>query len=380
MNPKLQQYYLDVVEGRRQDRQARAMAQVLWGLSKIYAVLVQGRLFLYRLGVLRRKTLGCMIVSVGNLTVGGTGKTPVVEMFSRSLLQGGRRVAILSRGYKGKRKFHLAALWERRFHYAPGIVSDGRKVLMESKEAGDEPTMLAKNLPGVVVLVDKNRVKSGSFAIEKMGVDTLILDDGFQYLALGRRVDIVLVDATNPFGNEQLLPRGILREPLRNLMRADYVFLTKADGIDTKPILQRIRSLNPSAPVIECQHEPKHLVELATGSVKPLEFLRDKTLAVLTGIASPEGFEKALKAMGAKLALTNRYPDHHRFTERELNAMIKEMSRKKIEAIVTTEKDAVRFPSLEKKNVPVYYLRVEIRIRSGQRDFNDCVARLCNLV
>jgi tetraacyldisaccharide 4'-kinase len=379
LNPKVQQYFLDVIEDRRKDATSKIVARALWALSRVYAVLVQLRKVLYHHGLFRRKTLGCMIISVGNLTVGGTGKTPVVEMFAKSLCEGGRHVAVLSRGYKRKRRLSFKNITRRWIHYQPEIVSDGQRVLLSSAEAGDEPYMLAKNLPNVAVVVGKNRVKTGSYAIDKMGVDTLILDDGFQYLALGRRVDVVLVDATNPFGNGELLPRGILREPLKNLARADFVFLTKAEGVPTQEIIKRLEALNPRAPIIECQHESKHLVELATGTQKALSYLGGKRVAVLTAIASPGSFEKALKDLGAELAITIRYPDHHRFTTREVNDVIKTMSRKNVEAIITTEKDAVRFPSMQKKGVPVYFLRVEIRIRSGLRDFNDCVARLCNI-
>ncbi len=375
MNPKLQQYILDIMQ---EPGKGGFAARCFGGLSRVYGWAVQMRHFLYRHGILRRKTLGCTIVSVGNLTVGGTGKTPVVEMFAKALSEGGRKVAVLSRGYKRKKTL-LQSILDSRGPYHPDIVSDGSKVLMNSTTAGDEPFMLARNLPGVAVLVDKNRVKSGSYAIEHMGADTLILDDGFQYLALGRKVDILLVDATNPFGNKRLLPRGILREPLKNFARANYVFITKADGFATSETVAQIRVYNPLAPIVECQHEPKHLVDLVTGAVKPLGFLEGKKIAVLTAIASPEGFEKALRSLGAQLALTKRYPDHHRFSERQLNQLIKEMVRKKIEAIITTEKDAVRFPSLEKRNIGVYFLRVEIRISDGVRDFKDCVARLCQL-
>ena len=379
MNPKIQQYFLDILEDRRQERSARLLARFLGGLSLLYGVAVQTRHFLYRLGLSRRKTLGCMIVSVGNLTVGGTGKTPVVEMFARALRDGGRRVAILSRGYKRKNAPLWDVLLRRAGKYRPDIVSDGHKILMNSAASGDEPAMLAKNLPGVAVIVDKNRVKSGSYAIQTMGVDTLILDDGFQYLPLGRKVDVVLVDATNPFGNGRLLPRGILREPLKNLARADYIFITKTEGLDVGPLRKHLREWNVGAPILECRHEPKHLVDLVSSSVKPLSFLQDKKVAVLTAIASPGGFEKALRSLGAQLAITIRYPDHHRFTEREINEVVQEMSRKKVEVIVTTEKDAVRFPSLERRNVPVYFLRVEIQLTEGTRDFNDCVARICNV-
>ncbi len=377
MKPGFQQAMLDILEDRRQDRTARCIAKVLWVLSKAYGLAVQTRHFLYRHGLLRRKTLGCVIVSVGNLTVGGTGKTPVVELLAKAMRQGGRRVAILSRGYKRKRRAWGRTLQAKGLAYQPCIVSDGKDVLVGSEEAGDEPYMLAKNLEGVAVLVDKNRVKAGSYAIEKMHADTLVLDDGFQYLPLGRRVDIVLVDATNPFGNGRLLPRGILREPLKNLARADMIFLTKIDGVDTAPIVARIRPHNAKAPIVLCSHESKHLTELATGTVKPLEFLKGKRVAVLTAIASPQSFEKAVAGLGAHVATALRFPDHHRFVEKDISGLLKEMSRQNVEAVIITEKDAVRFPAMPKKNIPVYFLRVEIRIGEGIQDFQDCIARLC---
>ncbi len=377
MKPGFQQVMLDILEDRRRDGKARCIAKVLWVLSKAYGLAVQTRHFLYRHGLLRRKTLGCVIVSVGNLTVGGTGKTPVVELLARALRQGGRRVAILSRGYKRKKRAWLRTVQVKGLAYQPCIVSDGKDVLVGSEEAGDEPYMLAKNLQGVAVLVDKNRVKSGSYAIEKMRADTLVLDDGFQYLPLGRRVDIALVDATNPFGNGQLLPRGILREPLKNLARADMIFLTKSDGVDTAPIVAGIRRHNQKAPVVQCSHESKHLTEVATGTVKPLEFLKGKRVAVLTAIASPQSFEKAVAGLGAHVVTALRFPDHHRFTEKDISGLLKEMGRQNVEALIITEKDAVRFPAMPKKNLPVYFLRVEIRIGEGMLDFNDCIARLC---
>ena len=180
---------------------------------------------------MRRFPLGCQVISVGNLTVGGTGKTPVVEVFACELQKAGRKVAILSRGYRkkepsfGAKLANRLLLRERRI--PPRVVSDGQHVLLDSEMSGDEPYMLASNLPGVVVLVDKDRVKSGRVAIKQFGCDTLILDDGFQYQKLRHRVEVVLVDRTNPFGNGNVLPRGILREPFRHIDRANFIFLTK---------------------------------------------------------------------------------------------------------------------------------------------------------
>ena len=207
----------------------RLLLAVLKGVSHLFQGVVQTRLFFYDTGILHRYPLGCQVISVGNITVGGTGKTPVVEAFARELQKAGRKVAILSRGYRKKELPWYERLFREQIE-PPRVVSDGHRVLLDSEMGGDEPYMLAVNLPGVVVLVDRNRVKSGRYAVRKFGCDTLVLDDGFQYQKLKHRMELVLVDRTNPFGNGNLLPRGILREPVGNLRRADFVFITKSDG------------------------------------------------------------------------------------------------------------------------------------------------------
>src|SRR5438046_5019750 len=208
----LEQFGIDVVLERRHGIRASVLRAILYALSFVYDRLVQLRLYLYRKRVLRERALGCLVISIGNLTVGGTGKTPIVEKFARALQAGGRRVAILSRGYKRVPRKRNWLSWFRRDFDPPRVVSDGKSLLLDSLTAGDEPYMLAHNLKDVIVLVDKDRVKSGRFAIDKWQVDTLLLDDGFQYLHLKHRLDMVLVDRQAPFGNEFLLPRGTLRE------------------------------------------------------------------------------------------------------------------------------------------------------------------------
>jgi tetraacyldisaccharide 4'-kinase len=376
----LEQFAIDVILRRRHGVRAALLRGLLFVLSLVYARLVQLRLFLYRKRVLRERALGCLVISIGNLTVGGTGKTPVVEKFARALQAGGRRVAILSRGYKSVAKPSKRTLLDRRRGRAPDpprIVSDGQSLLLDSLTAGDEPYMLANNLKDVIVLVDKDRVKSGLYAIREMKADTLLLDDGLQYLHLKHRLDIVLVDRQAPFGNEFLLPRGTLREPPRNLRRASYIFITKSTGEPNDELIARIRRYNRTAEIIECAHQPLYLQNVYTGEQLPLSRLNGTYIGSFCGIAAPESFEDGLRKLGARIELTKRFTDHHRYSEGELQRFINRCIRRDVDMIVTTEKDAVRFPPLTKPEVPIYFLRVEILILSGHESWEHCVARIC---
>jgi tetraacyldisaccharide 4'-kinase len=376
----LEQFAIEVILEQRRGFRAAVLRGFLYTLSLIYERLVQLRLFFYRKRIVRERALGCLVISIGNLTVGGTGKTPVVEKFARALQKGGRRVAILSRGYKSVPQRHRRGLLARLRGIepeTPRIVSDGKSLLLDSLTAGDEPYMLAHNLKNVVVLVDKDRVKSGLFAIEKMGVDTLLLDDGLQYLHLKHRLDIVLVDRQAPFGNEFLLPRGTLREPPRNLRRASYIFITKSTGESNEKLIARIRRYNRTAEIIECSHKPLHLQDVVTGEVVPLSKLNGAYIGSICGIAAPESFENGLKQLGAKIEIAKRFIDHHRYSEAEIRSFISRCLRRDLEMILTTEKDAVRFPRLKKTEVPIYFLRVEIEILSGHESWEHCVNRIC---
>src|SRR5580765_4068784 len=288
----LETFVLEVILEERGGKRAVIVRFLLAILSKIFAVAVKIRRFLYNVRLLRDSTLGVQVIAIGNLTVGGTGKTPVVEKFARELQDQGRTVAILSRGYRSKppplRKRLLNKLFLREDITPPRVVSDGKSLLLDSETAGDEPYMLASNLKDVVVLVDKDRVKSGRYAIEKFGCDTLLLDDGFQYWKLrGRRQDVVLVDSQQPFGNELLLPRGTLREPPSHLARANTIFITKSSG-DSEALRRRIAGFNPDAGIIECVHHPLYLEDVFTGEQLELEFLKGRKVASLSGIAQPE--------------------------------------------------------------------------------------------
>jgi tetraacyldisaccharide 4'-kinase len=357
----------------------------LFAFSRIYRRAVQFRHWIYDKRVFRNKALGCLVVSIGNLTCGGTGKTPVVEVFAKTLSQKGRRVAILSRGYRSKDRTLMEKLksifFSKRHEVPPRVVSDGKNLLLNSDSAGDEPYMLASNLKNVSVLVDKDRVKSGLFAISEFEADTLILDDGFQYLNLKPRLNIVLVDSTQPFHNHHVLPRGLLREPIKNIRRADYIFLTKSNaGRHLRHLKAFLRRHNRRAEIIECCHDPKHLENIyKKGERLELESLRNKKIAALSGIANPESFEDFLRRFGSEIVYHARFADHHRYSQQEIIDFINDAKRKGAEMIITTEKDAVRLPRLDRIDIQTYFMRVEIGIISGQENFDQCISRICFL-
>jgi tetraacyldisaccharide 4'-kinase len=378
---KIEQFAVDVILGRTWGFRAGIFRLFLWLLSGIYRLAVTWRLWYFdtRLGSVH--SLGCLVISVGNLTVGGTGKTPVVELFARELSHRGRKVAVLSRGYKSA----PAPLPQRiadRFRprdlrRPPRVVSDGRSLLLDSDMAGDEPFMLASNLKDVIVLVDKDRVKSGLHAIRKFDCDTLVLDDGLQFLPLKERIDVVLVDSESPFANRYLLPRGLLREPPEQLCRAQVIFLTKCDGRDLTELRAELRRYNRHAEIVECAHKPLHLEEVFTHEVVPLSFLKDLRVGTISGIARPESFEAGVKRLGAEVIYAKRFADHHRFSEGEVAKMFERSRARNARAVITTEKDAVRFPRIGKRPLPVYFLRVEIEIIRGHDAFARCLARMC---
>lgn len=379
---KTEQYVIDLLNGRRRTRADLLALAGLFVLSRSYRAMVQLRLYLYHERLIRQRMLGCLVVSIGNLTVGGTGKTPVVEVFARTLAAKGRRVAVLSRGYRSKSKPLLRKLSDAVTHVdrdlPPRVVSDGKRLLLDSASAGDEPYMLASNLRDVIVLVDKDRVKAGRYAIRRFGADTLVLDDGFQYLRLRPHINILLVDATSPFHNHHLLPRGLLREPIRNLRRASYVFLTKSNGgPHLRHLKEFIKRHNPRAEIIECTHKPEHLVDIYSQERQPLELLRGRRLAAISGIAAPASFEAFLGHLGGTLVHAERFADHHRFRQQEVIDFLNASLRARAELGITTEKDAVRFPKVDRRDIPLYYLRVRIDILSGQESFNDCITRIC---
>ena len=382
-NENFEQYFLELIIGKRKSPKDQLMLLLLFVISRFYRAVVQFRMWLYDKRIIRNRAIGCLVVSIGNLSCGGTGKTPVVEVFAKTLSHKGRKVAVLSRGYRSKQR----SLWvkmtqkfsSKKMEVPPKVVSDGKNLLLDSAYAGDEPYMLANNLTDVVVLVDKDRVKAGLYAIDEFGTDTLIMDDGFQYMSLKPHINIVLVDSTDPFGNHHVLPRGILREPVKNIRRADYVFLTKSTGGNHLRHLKAfIRRHNRRAEIIECCHKPMYLEKVyKKGEREPLEMLKGKRVAALSAIAVPESFEAFVRQLGGNIVEAQHFADHHRFTQQEIIDFINRAKKSNAEMIITTEKDAVRMPRLERQDIPVYFMRVEIDIISGQESFDQCISRIC---
>jgi len=378
---EFEQFAIEVILERRKGKRASLLRFVLWMLSGVFRRIVGFRLWLFRKRILKSRSPGALVISIGNLTVGGTGKTPVVEKLARTLQDAGRHVAILSRGYKAKKPplfRRLQRKWLGLERRKTRVVHDGERLLLDSRFAGDEPFMLARSLGDVVVLVDKDRVRAALEAVQLFGCDTLLLDDGMQYAPLRRRVEICLIDRQAPFGNEYLLPRGTLREPPENLRRANYIFITKTEGKDNAQLIERIRCYNRTAGIIECNHKALHLKNLYTGEELPLEWLLGKHIGALSGIARPESFEDKLTALGAALHITARFADHHMFSEKELTEFMARCERRDLDAVVTTEKDSVRFPHRPPgTDVPILFLRVEIEILAGQDVWDELVQRIC---
>ena len=350
----LKPYLEEIVLGHRRGIAAPLVRSIALCCSMIYIFVVQIRLLLFRRGLFKSKPLEAKVISVGNITLGGAGKTPVVAYLAGHLQKKGRKVGILSRGYKRTSKGVQA-------------VSDGQAVRLTWQEAGDEPYLLARKLPGVPVIVGKNRISAGRHGIEWFDIDTLLLDDGFQHVKLRRDLDIVVIDASNPFGNGRTFPAGHLREPLRNLKRTNLFWLTRVDQTEDLPALQRfLNSIQSGARIIESTYQPIGLRCRKTGAEADLSILTGSKTVLLCGIANPTSFKKSVADVGAHIVDQYVFPDHHPFTVAEIRKVQQSASDHGAEFIVTTEKDGVRIPDGFDYDVPMYELITEVRLTQGE--------------
>jgi len=341
--------WLRIIRGDARRPSERLAGAGLWALSIGYGVALHLHLAGYHLGIARRSVLPVTVVSVGNLTVGGTGKTTASLAIARWLLSQGKRVALLSRGYRGRGERQAA------------VVSGGSGPLLDVEAAGDEAYLAAQKLPDLRVLAGKDRRVTGKLAVEQLGVDAIVLDDGFQYQRLQRDLDIVLVDALAPFGYDFLVPRGLLREPPEHIARADAVWLTHSDLVKEEElgrIRARVTSFAPKARIWETIHAPVRLRRLDGKEEVEPDALRGRPVCALSSLGNPRSFEQTLARLGAELVTAVRFPDHHRYRGEELYQVAQGQAAE-AEWIVTTEKDAVRMPTQE-LGKPIWILEVEL--------------------
>ncbi len=327
----------------------KRLAPLSW-LYQVAASIYDGA---YRRGVFRQARLPVPVISVGNITVGGTGKTPLVEYLAGWLSGEGIQVVILSRGYK-----------------AP--TTEGSD--------SDEANVLGRNLPHVPHVTGRNRYLSGLSALARFGADVFVLDDGFQHRPLYRDLDIVAINSLLPFGHERLLPAGLLREPLSALKRAHIAVITHANFADQdrlEAIESKLRAVNGKLLIARAFHKPVSLGALRAGSSQPLEWLQGKRVLGFCGIGSPEGFKKTLDDLGADLVSFHTYPDHHYYSRHDVAQLAVGARQEEVEAVLTTQKDAVRLPSvIGLFDMPVLALKISCAFLTNEQELRKRVMQV----
>ncbi|MEE9584412.1 MAG: tetraacyldisaccharide 4'-kinase [Candidatus Brocadiales bacterium] len=341
---KLRSLYLSII---REERKGVLPSLVLLALSPFsysYYVLLRLRELLYRYGILESVPLPVPVISVGNITMGGTGKTPLLELLTKFLLDRGKKVAILSRGYAGMK--------------------------VGENQVNDEYLEFAERLPSVPILLGRDRLSSAREALKDYRPDCLLLDDGFQHWKLARNLDIVVIDGLEPFGNGGLVPAGILREPPNNLARANLLILSHTDlckPIEIQAIKKRLSEIDSHIPVLEAVHHPLYLEDV-TGRRLEIPWLKGKKVYAFCGLGNPRSFEKTLQLTGADVETFKDFPDHHHYSTNDMAAISAEAARLGVDAVVTTQKDLVKIKNTINQvwqNPPLLSLRVEMRITNG---------------
>ncbi|MDD5668766.1 MAG: tetraacyldisaccharide 4'-kinase [Candidatus Omnitrophica bacterium] len=330
--------------------------------------------FLYGLGIrvirlfrlFSRKRLPCAVVSIGNITLGGTGKTLIVEYVARYLQSQGKSVAVLSRGYK---------------RTSAGTVVSGVEngPIVSCLDIGDEPYMLAKKLRGIPVLVDGNRIRAAYMAHGMYAADTVVFDDGFQQWGIYKDLEIVALNSEKPFGNMYMIPRGILREPVSSLRRADIFIITKVSPErKTESLRKVLSSLNPSAEIVESDHVPEAIFRFGNcEDCLSLDSLRGKSAVIFSGIGDPASFDALLTRLGLRIAKSFLFDDHHQYTREDLRHSIENARKLRADYVVTTEKDAVRLSALpEDETRGIWVLRIKLNIHTNEEGLHRRLRRL----
>jgi tetraacyldisaccharide 4'-kinase len=332
-------------------------------LSGIYNIAISFRRLLYTSSIRKTKKLPFKVISIGNITLGGTGKTPAVIAVSLEAKKRGFKPCVLTRGYRGSIK-------------SPCLLGSNNNNSETTQKAGDETVLMTNNLENIPVVKGVNRFLAGMYAIGELGprsIDLFILDDGFQHWQLYRDVDILLIDSLNPFGNGKLFPEGILREPVASIKRADIIIITKTDMAtrDAVPsITKKIRGYNNDAPVFTAQHRPVSLLSIS-GEIKGINTLENMDAYVFAGIANPVYFQSMLRSLGVNIKDFRKFRDHHKYSMRDIKKIEKEAGDN---FIITTEKDLVKLRELNVK-LNVYALKIEF---STNPEFYDVLFKLLN--
>jgi tetraacyldisaccharide 4'-kinase len=349
---------------QREPWKPRAALALLLPLEALFRAGVAGRGLLYTQGWIGSARVAAPVISVGNLAVGGAGKTPAVLAIAQRLQRQGRSPAILSRGYGAVRS-------------DPRLVASRDQVFLDAEEGGDEPVLLARRLPGVPVLCGPNRAALARRAVAELGVDALLLDDGFQHRALARDLDVVVIDASNPFGNGHLLPRGPNREPASALRRADLVWLTHVDAASPEGLgaLREQAQRATGRPPVESRHAVAEVLGAGLDQPCGAESLRGRRVLLLSALARPAGFRRTVASLGAEVVAERTFRDHHRFTEAELDEALRTAAKAGCDRVVTTEKDAVRLPAAAAQDDRVCVVRIEAEILAGETVLQEELAR-----
>lgn len=298
--------------------------------------------------------VGVPVISVGNITLGGTGKTPCVQWVARELQKNGWRVTIVSRGYGGE------------LSQAGAVVADGKSIILNAQQAGDEPLLHARSLPGVAVVIGIDRVRAARIAVTQCGATIVVLDDGFQFYSLQRNLDIVLLDARRPFNNGHLMPAGRLREPPESLQRAGAIVLTRCAMATAEEIAATRASIKEfsQAPIFQSNHVSVGVRNEDNGQIKPLETLKNRRVVALSALAHNEQFANSLEMCGAHVVAHERRRDHHAWREKEVRSFAVKAKSLGAELLLTTEKDAVKIDAAWSEPLPLYSLVIRL-------DFGD---------
>ena len=351
----MKEYLLLIAAGKKKDAQSRALGIFLYFLSLIYSGILTLRLFVYRLGIMPVRRHDIKVISVGNITVGGTGKTPLVERISEYLLQKKKRVAIISRGYKG---------------------IQGRQGFI-----ADEPQMLKNRFPEAQVIINKDRHAALKTAEHEIGCEVAVLDDAFQNLKIEKDLDIVCIDCLTPFGFGYILPRGLLRVPFCYLGNAQVFVLTHTDQAPEKveDIISKLRRYNKTAEIFKSRHVPEFLYNINKAEKRELSIVKDKKVALLCAIAKPKLFEKTVEGLGAQIAENFYFEDHHVFTDAELNSVIARCLELKVRSLITTAKDEPRIKAVLKDKqlaVEILVLKIKLEVEKNEGRFLERISAL----